>query len=111
LNKEHSLTLEEIGERFNLTRERVRQIKEKAIRRLRTPHVVKILKLISDSFVNRKIIVFLLTAGILLITGCSSINQSTRYSKNPKTEKNPKQICVTKMEKKRHKFLLQMIHC
>ena len=32
---EHSLTLEEIGEQFNLTRERVRQIKEKAIRRLR----------------------------------------------------------------------------
>ncbi|MCS7027988.1 MAG: sigma-70 family RNA polymerase sigma factor [Bacteroidia bacterium] len=32
---EHSLTLEEIGERFNLTRERVRQIKEKAIRRLK----------------------------------------------------------------------------
>jgi RNA polymerase primary sigma factor len=31
----HSLTLEEIGEKFNLTRERVRQIKEKAIRRLR----------------------------------------------------------------------------
>ena len=29
------MTLEEIGERFNLTRERVRQIKEKAIRRLR----------------------------------------------------------------------------
>ncbi len=35
LGKEHSLTLEEIGEKFNLTRERVRQIKEKAIRRLR----------------------------------------------------------------------------
>jgi RNA polymerase primary sigma factor len=35
LNEEHSLTLEEIGNRFNLTRERVRQIKEKAIRRLR----------------------------------------------------------------------------
>ena len=35
LNKEHSLTLEEIGEKFNLTRERVRQIKEKAIRRLK----------------------------------------------------------------------------
>lgn len=35
LYKEHSLTLEEIGEKFNLTRERVRQIKEKAIRRLR----------------------------------------------------------------------------
>jgi len=35
LNIDHSMTLEEIGERFNLTRERVRQIKEKAIRRLR----------------------------------------------------------------------------
>ena len=35
LDSEHSLTLEEIGEKFNLTRERVRQIKEKAIRRLR----------------------------------------------------------------------------
>jgi RNA polymerase primary sigma factor len=35
LNSEHSLTLEEIGDKFNLTRERVRQIKEKAIRRLR----------------------------------------------------------------------------
>jgi RNA polymerase primary sigma factor len=35
LNEEHPLTLEEIGEKFRLTRERVRQIKEKAIRRLR----------------------------------------------------------------------------
>ncbi len=35
LNGEHAMTLEEIGEKFNLTRERVRQIKEKAIRRLR----------------------------------------------------------------------------
>ena len=35
INREHSLTLEEIGERFGLTRERVRQIKEKAISRLR----------------------------------------------------------------------------
>ena len=35
LDSEHSLTLEEIGEKFNLTRERVRQIKEKAISRLR----------------------------------------------------------------------------
>jgi RNA polymerase primary sigma factor len=35
LDREHSLTLEEIGEKFSLTRERVRQIKEKAIRRLR----------------------------------------------------------------------------
>ena len=31
LGGEHPLTLEEIGERFDLTRERVRQIKEKAI--------------------------------------------------------------------------------
>ncbi len=35
LNDVHPLTLEEIGEKFALTRERVRQIKEKAIRRLR----------------------------------------------------------------------------
>jgi RNA polymerase primary sigma factor len=35
LSSEKALTLEEIGARFNLTRERVRQIKEKAIRRLR----------------------------------------------------------------------------
>ncbi len=35
LNGKHPMTLEEIGERFDLTRERVRQIKEKAIRRLK----------------------------------------------------------------------------
>jgi RNA polymerase primary sigma factor len=35
LNNNASMTLEEIGEKFNLTRERVRQIKEKATRRLR----------------------------------------------------------------------------
>ncbi|HKZ37126.1 MAG TPA: RNA polymerase sigma factor RpoD/SigA [Chryseolinea sp.] len=35
LNGEHTMTLEEIGEKFSLTRERVRQIKEKATRRLR----------------------------------------------------------------------------
>ena len=33
LNGSHPMTLEEIGEKFDLTRERVRQIKEKAIRR------------------------------------------------------------------------------
>ena len=44
LNGEHSMTLEEIGERFNLTRERVRQIKEKAIRRLRHTSRSKTLK-------------------------------------------------------------------
>jgi len=35
INQERPLTLEEIGELFNLTRERVRQIKEKALRKLR----------------------------------------------------------------------------
>ncbi|MDA3838540.1 MAG: sigma-70 family RNA polymerase sigma factor [Candidatus Delongbacteria bacterium] len=35
IGKESSMTLEEIGMKFGLTRERVRQIKEKAIRRLR----------------------------------------------------------------------------
>jgi len=44
LNGEHSLTLEEVGEKFNLTRERVRQIKEKAIRRLRHTSRSKALK-------------------------------------------------------------------
>ena len=41
---EHEKTLEEIGDRFNLTRERVRQIKEKAIRRLRANSKNKLLK-------------------------------------------------------------------
>jgi len=40
----HGLTLEEIGTKFNLTRERVRQIKEKAIRRLRHTSRNKLLK-------------------------------------------------------------------
>jgi RNA polymerase primary sigma factor len=44
LNGEHALTLEEIGEKFSLTRERVRQIKEKAIRRLRHTTRSKTLK-------------------------------------------------------------------
>ena len=35
IDREYALTLNEIGEEFGLTRERVRQIKEKAIRRLR----------------------------------------------------------------------------
>ena len=39
-----AMTLEEIGERFELTRERVRQIKEKAIRKLRPNSKSKLLK-------------------------------------------------------------------
>lgn len=44
LNGKHPHTLEEIGETFNLTRERVRQIKEKAIKRLKHTTRSKILK-------------------------------------------------------------------
>ncbi|MCK5527443.1 MAG: RNA polymerase sigma factor RpoD/SigA [Candidatus Latescibacteria bacterium] len=35
IGREEALTLDEIGERYGLTRERIRQIKEKALRRLR----------------------------------------------------------------------------
>ncbi len=44
LNGKYPLTLEEIGENFNLTRERVRQIKEKAIKKLKSTTRNKILK-------------------------------------------------------------------
>lgn len=44
LNGKHPHTLEEIGEEFNLTRERVRQIKEKAIKRLKHTTRNRILK-------------------------------------------------------------------
>ncbi|HJY64369.1 MAG TPA: RNA polymerase sigma factor RpoD/SigA [Ignavibacteria bacterium] len=44
LDQENPLTLEEIGEKFKLTRERVRQIKEKAIRRLKHASKSKALK-------------------------------------------------------------------
>ncbi|KXK55587.1 MAG: RNA polymerase, sigma 70 subunit, rpod subfamily [Chlorobi bacterium OLB5] len=44
LDQENPLTLEEIGEKFKLTRERVRQIKEKAIRRLKHASKSKQLK-------------------------------------------------------------------
>jgi RNA polymerase primary sigma factor len=44
LNGSAPLTLEEIGEKFDLTRERVRQIKEKAIRKLKQTSRSKNLK-------------------------------------------------------------------
>jgi len=44
IDEEHPMSLDEIGERFELTRERVRQIKEKAIRRLKHTSRSKILK-------------------------------------------------------------------
>jgi RNA polymerase primary sigma factor len=42
---EAALTLEEIGKRFNLTRERARQIKEKALWRLKHAARCKLLKI------------------------------------------------------------------
>jgi RNA polymerase primary sigma factor len=44
LNGQHQHTLEEIGSKFDLTRERVRQIKEKAVRRLKHTSRSKLLK-------------------------------------------------------------------
>ena len=44
IGMQHGLTLEEIGAKFDLTRERVRQIKEKAIRRLKHTSRSKLLK-------------------------------------------------------------------
>jgi RNA polymerase primary sigma factor len=44
IDRNYSLTLEEIGAKFDLTRERVRQIKEKAIRRLRHTARSRLLK-------------------------------------------------------------------
>ncbi|HEX2394425.1 MAG TPA: sigma-70 family RNA polymerase sigma factor [Bacteroidales bacterium] len=44
INSKYQYTLEEIGHEFNLTRERVRQIKEKAIKRLKNATRSKLLK-------------------------------------------------------------------
>lgn len=44
IGEKNPLTLEEIGEKFDLTRERVRQIKEKALRRLKHTSRCKLLK-------------------------------------------------------------------
>lgn len=41
---EHPMSLEDIGMKFDLTRERVRQIKDKALDRLKTTHRCKLLK-------------------------------------------------------------------
>jgi RNA polymerase primary sigma factor len=41
---DHPMSLEDIGERFNLTRERVRQIKDKAITKLRNASRSKLLR-------------------------------------------------------------------
>ncbi len=44
IGEETSHTLEEIGEHLHLTRERIRQIKDKALRRLKSPHNIARLK-------------------------------------------------------------------
>ena len=41
---DHPLSLEDIGDRFNLTRERVRQIKDKAITKLKTQNRTRVLR-------------------------------------------------------------------
>jgi RNA polymerase primary sigma factor len=44
INTEHPMSLEDIGDKFGLTRERVRQIKDKAINKLRSTSKSKLLK-------------------------------------------------------------------
>ncbi len=44
INVEHQMSLEDIGDKFGLTRERVRQIKDKAISKLRSKSKSKLLK-------------------------------------------------------------------
>jgi RNA polymerase primary sigma factor len=41
---DHPLSLEDIGDKFNLTRERVRQIKDKAITKLKTQNRTRVLR-------------------------------------------------------------------
>ena len=44
IGMQHALTLDEIGDKFELTRERVRQVKEKAIKKLRQNSRSKLLR-------------------------------------------------------------------
>ena len=44
INLDHSMSLEDIGNKYDLTRERVRQIKDKAINKLRSNSKSKLLK-------------------------------------------------------------------
>lgn len=48
----YAYTLEEVGKVFGLTRERIRQIEEKAMRRLRTPHRIEQLETFIDQGTN-----------------------------------------------------------
>jgi RNA polymerase primary sigma factor len=44
LGQDRAYTLEEVGQKFGLTRERIRQIEGKALRRLRHPHLARLLR-------------------------------------------------------------------
>jgi RNA polymerase primary sigma factor len=44
IGDEHDHTLEEIGRTFNLSRERIRQILETALRKMRTPEQLTLLR-------------------------------------------------------------------
>jgi RNA polymerase primary sigma factor len=47
MNKDH--TLEEVSQQFSVTRERIRQIEAKALRKLKHPSRSRILRLFLDS--------------------------------------------------------------
>ncbi len=88
------LTLEEIGEKFNLTRERVRQIKEKAIRRLRnttrSKELKKYLGLGLRSYSDKILFIFI---SLLIISACTT-SSTLRYSKQSTDEQETKDPSV-----------------
>ncbi len=66
---QQEMTLEEIGDKFGLTRERVRQIKEKAIRRLRQSNRSKLLK---SKSVLISLVLIVLGAGMVAYAKCAA---------------------------------------
>ena len=74
INRDRSFTLNEIGEQFSLTRERVRQIKEKAIRRLAHKTRSEPLEFILDSSLNPVFILFPIFPIILIMHIHTAVN-------------------------------------